>query len=87
MIYPGHILAKVAEWARQERASKVDCHPGDQVTVSNHQANGAHGIHQARVTLSGDPTTYRLIIAPADAPITVNGHPIGEHFAQPLGDR
>lgn len=80
MIYPGFIIAKIAEWARKEPAP--DC-----IAVDGHQGNGLYGIHQARVTMQGDPTTYRLIIAPADAPITINGRPIGEHFAQPLGDR
>lgn len=82
MIYPGFILAKIAEWARKDASSRED-----RITIGGQQANGAHGIHQARVTLAGDPTTYRLIIAPADAPIMVNGRPIGEHFALPLGDR
>lgn len=81
MIYPGFILAKIAEWARKEPPSD------DRITVAGHQCNGLYGVHQARVTMAGDPTTYRLIIAPADAPITINGRPIGEHFAQPLGDR
>lgn len=81
MSYPGFILAKIAEWARKEHLST------DAIRVDNHQSNGTFGVHQARVTLQGDPTTYRLIIAPADAPIMINGRPIGEHFAQPLGDR
>jgi len=81
MIYPGFIVSKIREWARAEPAST------DRITVDGHQCNGAYGVHQARVQLAGDPTTYRLIIAPADAPITINGRPIGEHFAQPLGDR
>jgi len=81
MIYSGYIIAKIAKWARNDSVSN------DRVTVSGHQGNGLYGIHQARVTLAGDPTTYRLIIAPADAPIAINGLPISDHFAQPLGDR
>ena len=85
MIYPGFIMARLARWCA-EHAARV----GDQaeiMTIDNHQSNGSHGVHQARVILSGDPTTYRMLIAPADAPITINGQPIGEHFAKPLGDR
>lgn len=82
MIYPGHILAKLANWARAD-----DRYVTDRVTIDGHQGNGSYGVHQARVQLSGDPTTYRLILAPADAPIMINGRPIGEHFAKPLGDR
>jgi len=78
MIYPGHIISLIAEFARRS---------GEPFTMDGHQCNGLHGVHQARVTAPGDPTTYRLIIAPADAPIEINGRPIGEHFALPLGDR
>lgn len=78
MIYPGHIISVIADFARRSAGM---------IKVDNHQGNGAYGVHQARVTLPDDPTTYRLIIAPADAPITINGRPIGEHFALPLGDR
>ncbi len=62
------------------------CGDGNDVTVDNAQANGAHGVHMARVRLKGDPSTYRLILAPADAPISIHGRPIGEHFALPLGE-
>jgi len=81
MAFPGYIIARIAELARKEPAS------ADRITVAGHQSNGLYGVHQARVTMAGDPTTYRLIIAPADAPITINGQPIGDHFALPLGDR
>jgi hypothetical protein len=79
--FTGFILTKIVNWARED-----DRYLSDRVTIDNQQQNGAHGIHQARVRLSGDPTTYRLILAPADAPIKINGHPIGEHFAEPIGD-
>jgi len=84
MIYPGHIIATIRAWARADQEANPCQSP---ITVDGHQGNGLYGIHQARVTMQGDPTTYRLIIAPADAPITINGRPIGEHFAQPLGER
>lgn len=56
----------------------------DVIAIDNSQQNGSFGVHQARVHLANDPTTYRLILAPADAPITINGRPIGEHFSLPL---
>lgn len=56
------------------------------VSIDNLQQNAAHGIHQARVRLAGDPTTYRLILAPADAPISFDGREASTYFARPLGD-
>jgi hypothetical protein len=81
-IFPGFILSKLAEWARKD-----DCQT-DRITIDNHQSNGAFCVHQARVRLQGDPTVYRLIIAPANAPIFINDdkRPIADAFAQPLGD-
>jgi len=54
------------------------------VAISNRQGNGAHGVYQARVNMDGDPSDYRLILAPADAPITLYGRPIDDAFAAPL---
>ena len=59
---------------------------GDAITIDNHQSNGVHGIHQARVRLAGDPTTYRMILAPADAPVSFDGRDASTYFARPLGD-
>jgi len=56
------------------------------VTIHYGQQNGAYGVHQALVKLGGDPLDYRLILAPADAPIAINGRPIDEHFAGRLTD-
>lgn len=80
--YTGYILAAIRSALRSGDNAVI----ADRVTVSNSQTNGAYGVYQATVRLAGDPTTYRLILAPADAPITINGRPIGEHFALPLGD-
>lgn len=80
--FTGMILATLRDALRRENAANANV---DRVTIENHQQNGSYGVHQATVKLGGDPTTYRLILAPADAPITINGHPIGEHFALPLG--
>lgn len=76
MIYPGYIIDTI----RKAITRNVP------MAISNHQANGCYGIHQCKVKVKDDPTVYRLIVAPADAPITINGRPIGDHFAQPLGD-
>jgi hypothetical protein len=56
------------------------------ITISHRQANGAHGVHQALVLLDGDPTHYRMVLAPADAPITLYGRPIDHAFMAPLGE-
>lgn len=79
-IFPGFILSRLGEWAGRDDDDK------ERITIDNHQGNGAHGVHQARVRLAGDPTVYRLIIAPADAPISIGGREIATYFAQPLGD-
>lgn len=54
------------------------------VTLDQHQANGTYGIHQIRARVKGDPTTYRVIIAPADVPLSVGYQPIDQHFAEPI---
>ncbi len=79
MHFTGHILATLRNAAKA-------LHGGDEITVDNLQQNATYGIHQARVRLKGDPNTYRLILAPADAPIMVGKCPIADQFAKPLGD-
>jgi divalent metal cation (Fe/Co/Zn/Cd) transporter len=79
-IFPGFILSRLAEWAR------LDAEASDRIAIDNHQANGVHGVHQARVRLAGDSTVYRLIIAPPDAPIAIDGRDAATYFAAPLGD-
>jgi hypothetical protein len=81
-VYPGFILANIAEWSRADKGGK------DTITIDNHQCNGAYCVHQARVKLDGDPTIYRLILAPANAPIFINDdkRPVADAFAAPLGD-
>jgi hypothetical protein len=51
------------------------------------QSNGLYCVHQMRVRLPGDPQRYRVIIAPADAPITIGGVPADQHFSEPLVSR
>ena len=78
----GFIATMIRRAVRDWSADK----PTDAITISAAQQNGSFGIYQACVHLAGDPTTYRLLLAPDDAPIAVNGRPISEHFALPLGD-
>lgn len=87
MIYSGFIIAQIIDWARKDAAARK--HGEDSITIDNHQCNGVHGVHQARARIKGDPTVYRVIIAPADAPIFINDdkRPVADAFAQPLGDR
>lgn len=59
---------------------------GGEISIDNHQQNAGDGVHQCRVRLEGDSAVYRMILAPADAPITLYGRPVGEAFAKPLGD-
>ena len=81
--YTGMILSMLRTAMNRENERNSDA---DKITIERRQQNGAYGIHQATVRLRGDANTYRLILAPADAPIEINGRPIGEHFSLPLGD-
>jgi hypothetical protein len=80
-VFPGFIVAQLAELTRKATGA-------DPIVIDNHQTNGAHCVHQARVRLAGDPTVYRMILAPADAPIFINDdkRPVADAFALPLGD-
>ena len=51
------------------------------------QSNGAYGAKQLRVRLPGHEQLYRVIIAPADAPVTIGGVHADQHFSQTLGAR
>lgn len=53
-----------------------------------HQQNALYGAHQLTVRQGGhDPVLYRIIVAPADAPISIGGEPADQHFAEPLVSR
>ena len=82
MTFTGHILVRIRN-AINALAKTAD---GDGIHIDNLQQNAMHGIHQARVRLAGDPTTYRMILAPADAPIEFGGREEATYFARPLGD-
>jgi hypothetical protein len=84
-VFPGFILAQIASWARQDAAADDG---GDKITIDGHQSNGMYCVHQARAMIKGDPTVYRIIIAPANAPIFINDdkRPVADAFALPLGD-
>lgn len=69
-VYPGYVASLIA---------KALGFQADQ-----HQQNGLYGLHQLRVRLPDDATVYRVIVAPANAPITVNGVAIDEHFHQSI---
>lgn len=52
--------------------------------VDQGQHNGLYGVCQLRARLKGDPTAYRIIIAPADAPIRIGDVDVDSHFNEPL---
>lgn len=80
--FTGFILSRIRNAMNALATTAAD----NGITIDNHQQNGAHGIHQARVRLAGDPTVYRLILAPSDAPIEFGGRDAATYFARPLGD-
>lgn len=55
-----------------------------EATADQPQSNGAYGVHQFRLRLSGDETVYRVIVAPANAPISINGVRADEYFLDPI---
>lgn len=79
--HPGFILLRLGQVAKQLEGTE------DEISIENHQSNGMYCVHQARVRLKGDPATYRLILAPENAPIFINDdkRPVAEAFAEPLG--
>lgn len=85
-IYPGFFIDAFQRWSRIAKEREIDTSSPDdsKITVEGHQANGTYGIHQSTLRLEGDPTIYRMIVAPADAPICVNGQPIDNHFLETL---
>jgi len=82
MIYPGYILAAIRSALKESTNRTIS----QEITIDNQQVNGTFGVHQARVRLKGDPTVYRLIIAPANAPLQCGGRDLETYFAQPLGE-
>jgi hypothetical protein len=76
--YTSFILARLSLLTRQE--------PNDanKVEIDRQRKDGSRGVNQARVRLAGDPTVYRLILAPADAPVQINGVPADDYFSSPL---
>jgi hypothetical protein len=79
-----HFTGMILSTLRRGINRTIDGEPAYGLTIGDMQGNGSHGVYQASVRLEGDPTLYRLILAPADAPIQINGHPIDQHFARPL---
>lgn len=86
MIYPGYIMARLSRWAK-EHLQRTEGEAGaNHLTIGDHQCNGIHCIHQSSVRLQNDETVYRMIIAPANAPLEYRGRPLDEAFAKPLTD-
>lgn len=81
LYHPGWIIMCLKKAAKMLEGDE------DEITIENHQSNGMYCVHQARVRLKGDPATYRLILAPENAPIFINDdkRPVAEAFAEPLG--
>lgn len=83
-VSPGYILAAIRSALKESSAPQI----AQEIAIDGHQVNGAYCVHQARVRIAGDPTIYRMIIAPANAPIFINDdkRPCADAFPLPLGD-
>lgn len=55
---------------------------GDVCKADQHQSNGTFGVHQLRLTYEG--RTYRLLLAPAEAPLRIGQIPADNHFLEPI---
>lgn len=55
---------------------------GEACRADQHQANSTFGVHQLRLTYEG--RTYRLLLAPAEAPLVIDQVPADDHFLEPL---
>ena len=73
-----------------QRLLNVEAPPRDFLgaDAQQHQQNGAYGAHQLAVYMvspdSLEGQIYRVIVAPADAPISIGGVPADQHFSEPL---
>ena len=84
--YAGSIMADIARAVNADQTCEA--------AIDQRQANGAFGIYQARVTIPGDARPYRLLLAPADAPLGLinpgklgdleRGYVIDDHFTEAL---
>lgn len=56
------------------------------IFVEDHQQNSLYGIHQltVRVDVPMHKESYRIVIAPASAPILIGSVPADEHFVRPI---
>lgn len=57
---------------------------GTGAVLDQPQSNALYGVHQMRARLNNDPNTYRIIIAPVDAPISIGGVAVDQHFLEPI---
>lgn len=77
--FTGLILTHIRNAVKAANA-QADSAKSDIVMIDNVQENGVWGVHQARVMLDNDETVYRLILAPADAPIKIGTMDADDHF-------
>lgn len=77
----------VAAQIRKSLLSGDIIHEAIGLQVDQIQQNGMWGIHQMRVTLPNNRGAYRVIVAPANAPIFVGNVSADEHFALPLVEK
>lgn len=77
--YAGFILSRLRLLAMSQPSDP------NKLTIDAHQS--LRDVHQARVRFVGDETEYRLILAPADAPVEIDGTPADDFFHYPLGRR
>lgn len=78
--YAGLILNMIRGAIRDRNIRQA----GNEIRIDQPQENHIYGIQQVRIRLEGDPQIYRMIIAPADAPIRVGPVSIDQHFLEPI---
>lgn len=71
-------------------ASVIEKSLADAAVVDQRQQNALYGVHQMRVSIKdpqpNEQPTYRVIIAPADAPVWIGRTPVSadEHFLETI---
>jgi hypothetical protein len=71
----GFLAGRLTIFAKEDRTG---------ICMDQHQLNPAGMVVQARVRLDGDVNTYRLILAPSDVAVAVEGRPADAYFPEPL---
>jgi hypothetical protein len=84
MTHLPHFAGLIITHIRSAMKAATAAYAPDMITIDQLQQNSMWGVQMARVRLSDDPRTYRLILAPAEAPVMIGNVPADQYFNEPL---